>query len=188
MFCGSSAGARPGYATAAAGLGRRLAERGIRMVYGGGNIGLMGVVADAALQAGGQVLGILPQALMVKELGHRGLSELRIVGSMHERKAEMARESDAFIVLPGGFGTLEEMFENVTWVQLGIHAKPCGILNVEDYFDPLLRFLDHMVEERFISFEHRGMIIVDDEPDALVERLEAYRPPTTSKWLHPTQG
>ena len=151
VFCGSSVGARPEYAAAAAELGTLLARRGIRVVFGAGHVGLMGVVADAALAAGGQAIGVIPQLLVDRELAHRGLTELRIVGSMHERKALMVALSDAFIALPGGLGTLEELVEVVTWAQLGLHRKPCGLLNVDGYHDPLIAFLDRAVEEGFVT-------------------------------------
>ena len=151
VFCGSNPGVNPAYKNAAAGLGRLLAERKIELVYGGGNIGLMGVLADAALEASGRVIGVIPESLMAKEVGHQGLTELRVVGSMHERKALMADLAEGFIALPGGYGTFEEFCEVVTWSQLGLHAKPCGVLNVEKYYDPLLALFDHAVKEGFFT-------------------------------------
>ena len=183
VFCGSSPGRRSEYADAARHLGRTLAERGKRLVYGGGNVGLMGVIADAALEHGGEVIGVIPRHLVDREVAHAGLSYLRVVDSMHQRKQSMADLSDAFIVLPGGLGTLEEFFEVWTWGQLGLHRKPYGLLNVAGYFDPLLAFLDHSVEERFVSTDHRALLRVDDEPLALLSALEAYEPPATPKWI-----
>lgn len=183
VFCGSSPGASPVYAEAAAHLGRTAASRGLTLVYGGGHVGLMGVVADGALSAGGRVTGVIPAALEAKELAHRGLTELRVVASMHQRKALMSELSDAFIALPGGIGTLEEWFEVWTWSQLGFQRKPCGLLNVAGYYDHLLAFLDHVAAERFLAPEHRAMILVDDDAGRLLDRLAAYRPPHTEKWL-----
>lgn len=176
VFCGSSSGMRPGYATAARELGNLLAERKIGLVYGGGSVGLMGILADAALAAGGEVIGVIPQSLADKEVAHRGLTELRIVDTMHERKAVMAERADAFIAMPGGFGTLDEFFEILTWAQLGIHGKPCGLLNVEGYFDSLLEYLDHAVNERLLKPAHRELILVENEPDKLLARLEQFAP------------
>jgi uncharacterized protein (TIGR00730 family) len=183
VFCGSSPGASPAYAEAAARLGRAIAGRGLTLVYGGGHVGLMGVVADAALGAGGRVVGIIPQALEAKELAHRSLTDLRVVGSMHERKALMSELADGFIALPGGIGTLEEWFEVWTWSQLGIQRKPCGLLNAAGYYDHLLAFLDHVTAERFLAPDHRAMVLVDDDATRLLDRLAAYRPPQTEKWL-----
>ena len=161
-----------------------LAGQGKGVVYGGGHVGLMGVLADTAMAAGGEVIGVMPQALVDREIGHTEISELRVVGSMHERKALMADLSDAFIALPGGAGTLEELFEVYTWAQLGLHDKPCGLLDVEDYFSGLVGFLDHAVDERFLREEHRGMLIVEREPRALIERLAQFEPrAVTPKWI-----
>jgi uncharacterized protein (TIGR00730 family) len=171
VFCGSAAGQRPEYAEAAADFGRLLAERGIRVVYGAGNVGLMGVLADAALAAGGQVIGVIPQMLVDRELAHPGI-DLRIVSSMHERKALMAELAEAFVALPGGLGTYEELCEVLTWGQLGIHAKPAGCLNVAGYFDPLLHMLDHAVAEGFLRPEQRKLLIVEEEAANLIARLE----------------
>ncbi len=184
VFCGSSPGARPAYAEATAEVARLLAGEGIGVVYGGGHVGLMGVLADTAMAAGGEVIGVMPQALVDREIGHTEISELRVVGSMHERKALMADLSDAFIALPGGAGTLEELFEVYTWAQLGLHDKPCGLLDVEDYFSGLVGFLDHAVDERFLRKEHRAMLIVEREPRALIERLAEFEPrAVTPKWI-----
>lgn len=183
VFCGSNPGADPAYAEAAADLGRLLAGRGLTLVYGGGHVGLMGVLADAALAAGGLVTGVIPEALAAKELAHRGLTELKVVGSMHERKALMSELSDAFIALPGGIGTLEEWFEVWTWSQLGFQPKPCGMLNVAGYYDHLLAFLDHMTAERFLAPPHRSMAIVEDRVDRLLDRLASYQPPRAAKWI-----
>jgi len=175
VFCGSSLGGRPSYREAAALLGRTLAERRIGLVYGGASVGLMGTLADAALDAGGSVVGVIPAALAKKEIAHEGLTALRIVGSMHERKSVMADLSDGFIALPGGMGTLDEFFEIVTWAQLGLHQKPCGLLDVEGYFTPLLSFLDQAVEERFVKKVHRGLIQVAGEPAALLDAFAEHR-------------
>ena len=158
VFCGASPGASPVYQEAAVALGRHLADRGLTLVYGGGAVGLMGTVADAALAAGGEVIGIIPQSLQEAEIGHKGLTRLEVVDGMHARKARMAELADAFVALPGGLGTLEELFEVWTWGQLGYHAKPLGLLEVNGFYDPLLTFLDHLVDERFVRAEHRGML------------------------------
>jgi uncharacterized protein (TIGR00730 family) len=183
VFCGSSPGAEPAFASAAGQLGKAIADRGIRLVYGGGHVGLMGVVADAAMAAGGQVLGVITRALESKEVAHRGLTELSVVDSMHERKAVMADASDGFVMLPGGFGTLEEFFEVVTWTQLGIHSKPCGILDVNNYFEPLRTLLNQAVTERFVRAEHRGLIISATDPEVLLDKLAAWTPLALDKWL-----
>ena len=184
VFCGSSPGARPAYAEATAELARLLAGEGIGVVYGGGHVGLMGVLANTVIATGGEAIGVMPQALVDREIGHTGISELRVVGSMHERKALMADLSDAFIALPGGAGTLEELFEVYTWAQLGLHDKPCGLLDVEDYFRGLVGFLDHAVDERFLREEHRAMLLVEREPRALIERLAEFEPRAAApKWI-----
>ncbi len=183
VFTGSSPGARPEYRAAALELGRLLGERDIRLVYGGATVGLMGAVADAALAAGGRVTGVIPRALMDKELGHAGLTELRVVESMHQRKQAMADRADGFIAMPGGMGTLEELTEILTWAQLGIHGKPCGILNVAGYFDRLLGFLDHAVAERFLRPEHRELLMEAATPVALLDALAAWVPRPVEKWL-----
>jgi uncharacterized protein (TIGR00730 family) len=183
VFCGSSPGARPSYRAAAERLATAIAERGLDLVYGGASVGLMGALADAALAAGGRVVGVLPRALDRKEIAHAGLSELRVVDSMHERKAQMAERSDAFVALPGGIGTLEEWFEVLTWSQLGFHAKPCGLLDVDGYFAPLLALLDRAVHERFVTPVHRSMIVVEDDAARLLDALERWRAPAAEKWL-----
>ena len=157
--------------------------RGLELVYGGGCVGLMGVLADAMLGAGGRVIGVIPRTLMQREVGHRGLTELKVVDSMHERKAEMVALSDGFIALPGGFGTLDEMFEVLTWAQLGVHAHPCGVLNSDGFFDALFAYLDRAVAEGFVRNEHRAMWMADDDPARLLDRFAAYRPPAIEKWL-----
>jgi hypothetical protein len=183
VFSGSSPGLRPAYREAATELGRLLAEEGIGVVYGGATVGLMGKVADAARGAGGEVIGVIPQSLVDFEVAHTGLDDLRIVGSMHERKALMAELSDAFIALPGGIGTLEEFFEVWTWAQLGSHAKACALLNVDGYYDKLLGFLDHVVHEAFLRPVHRGMILVEQEPRVLLDAIRRYTPPVVEKWI-----
>jgi uncharacterized protein (TIGR00730 family) len=183
VFCGSSAGHRPAYRQAAEQLGRVLVKRGIELVYGGGNIGLMGVLADTVLARGGKVTGVIPDSLMAREVGHRGLTELRIVNSMHERKALMSDLSDGFIALPGGFGTLEEFCEVVTWSQLGLQSKPCGLLNVESYYAPLLELFDQAVREGFLSKENRGLVLDDEDPARLLEKMAAFRSEPSAKWI-----
>ena len=183
VFCGSSPGVRPGYAAAAREMGTRLAERGIGVVYGGGKVGLMGVVADAAMAAGGEVIGVIPEGLMAREVGHAGVTELRVVRTMHERKALMAELSDAFVALPGGFGTWEEYFEVLTWAQLGIHPKPCGLLNVEGYYGALLAMMDHAATEGFVRPEHRASVLEAAEPARMLELLAAFRAPAVPRWL-----
>lgn len=183
VFCGSSPGARPAYRAAAEAFGTLLAARGIGLVYGGASVGLMGAVADAALAAGGEVVGVLPRALATKELSHGRLTELRLVDSMHERKAQMADLSDGFVALPGGVGTFEELFEILTWAQLGLHEKPCALLDVDGYFASLLAFLDHAVDERFVRPQHRAMLLVDDAPERLLDAMTRYRAPRVEKWL-----
>jgi len=183
VFAGSSSGTAATYTDAARGLGRLLAARGVGLVYGGARVGLMGAVADAALEAGGSVVGVIPSALVTKEVAHSGLTELHVVSSMHERKAMMAGLADAFVALPGGLGTWEELFEIATWGQLGLHDKPCGLLNTDGYFDRLLAFVDHAVDQGFLRREHAGMIAVASDAMGLIERLESYRPPRVGKWI-----
>lgn len=185
VFCGSSSGVLPIYAESARSLGREIARRGIRLVYGGGHVGLMGIVADAALRAGGSVIGVITRSLMELEVGHGSLTELHVVDTMHERKALMARESDGFIALPGGIGTLEELFEVWTWGQLGIHQKPCAILNVGGFYCGLLNFLRHSMNEGFIRPPHLDMVLVGSESASLLDDMAAYRPPVLTKWLDP---
>jgi uncharacterized protein (TIGR00730 family) len=183
VFAGSSSGGRPEYLIAAQKLGQALVRHQISLVYGGAHVGLMGTLADAVLAGGGHVTGVIPENLVAKEVAHEGLSDLRIVSSMHERKAAMADLADGFIALPGGWGTLEEFFEILTWAQLGLHRKPCGLLNVCGYFDGLLSFIDHSIDERFVRREHRHMVIVSGEPDPLLQSLEKYVAPVVEKWL-----
>jgi uncharacterized protein (TIGR00730 family) len=183
VFCGSSKGDDPAYRQAAQVLGETLALSGIGLVYGGASVGLMGVIADAALGAGGEVTGVMPRALVEKEIAHSRLSDLRVVGSMHERKALMAELSDGFVALPGGIGTFEELFEAWTWAQLGHHRKPCALLNVRGFYDGLIAFLDKVVERGFLKAAHRSMLIVAQEPMELIERLRAYEPPAVPKWI-----
>lgn len=183
VFCGSSRGNVPAYEDVARSLGETLARTGITLVYGGGHVGLMGVVANAALASGGEVVGVISRSLVEREISHNGLSDLHVVGSMHERKAMMSGLSEGFIALPGGTGTLEEFFEVLTWAQLGEHGKPCGLLNIAGYYDPLLALLDHMVNNEFLSETNRSIVIVEAEPAALLARFEEYRPPKTPKWI-----
>ena len=183
VYCGSSAGTNGIYRDQAAQLGRILAGRGTEVVFGGGKVGLMGFLADAAMEAGGKVTGIIPGFLHVKEVAHDGLTEMITVETMHERKALIYKMSDAFIALPGGFGTLEELFEMLTWGQLGLHQKPVGILNVNNYFDPILNGIDSMVDAGFLKMENRDMIQVSDRPDELLSKLEQYRAPALPKWI-----
>lgn len=178
-------GRQSSFAEAARGLGKTIAERGIGLVYGGASIGLMGTAADAALAEGGEAIGVLPEALARAEIPHNGLTELHIVSSMHERKALMADLSDGFIALPGGFGTLEETFEVLTWLQLSIHSKPIGLLNIDGFYDTLLRFLDEQVAQGFVRPEHRALLIAHPDPDTLIDALIAMELPTVEKWLEP---
>jgi uncharacterized protein (TIGR00730 family) len=187
VFCGSSEGNDPAYLQAARALGETLARSGIGLVYGGASVGLMGVLADAALVAGGEVTGVMPRALVEKEIAHSRLTDLRVVGSMHERKALMAELSDGFVALPGGIGTFEELFEVWTWAQLGHHTKPCALLNVRGFYDRLIAFLDKVVERGFMKDAHRSMLIMAQQPMELIERLEAYEPPAVPKWITPGQ-
>lgn len=183
VFCGSNAGGSPAYAAAATALARELARRDLELVYGAGNVGLMGVVADAMLAAGGRVIGVIPQALKDKEVCHLGLSDLRVVGTMHERKALMVELSDAFIALPGGYGTLDELCEVLTWAQLGLHRKPCGVMDVSGYFTPFISQVDRAVDERFLTREHRRLVVSGSEPAALLDALAAFTPVDTAKWI-----
>jgi uncharacterized protein (TIGR00730 family) len=183
VFCGSNGGADPAYVEAARTVGRGLAERGLRLVYGGGNVGMMGALADSALEAGGDVVGVIPRQVFDLEIGHSGLSDLRVVGSMHERKALMADLADAFVALPGGIGTFEELFEIYTWAQLGLHRKPLGLLDVAGYYSPLRAMLDHAVDQRFLRPETRAMLAFDDSLPALLDRFAAWEPPTQPKWI-----
>ena len=183
VYCASSPGFDPAYQRAAASLGRLLARRGTRLVYGGGHVGLMGVVADAALAAGGEVYGVITAALEGKELAHAGLTGLDVVETMHDRKAAMADKAEGFIMLPGGFGTLDEFFEVLTWTQLGIHAKPCGVIDVGGFFGPFRAQLDAMVAAGFLREQHRDMVIIEPDPATLLDRMTAWQPPSVPKWL-----
>lgn len=184
VFCGASPGARPEYAEATAELGRLLVAEGIGVVYGGGGVGLMGVLADAVLAEGGEIIGVIPGALLDREVAHRDVTDMRVVGSMHERKALMAELADAFVAAPGGIGTLEELFEVYTWAQLGLHQKPCALLNVAGYYDGVAEFLAHAVEERFLRVEHLEVLMVESEPKALIDSLREYEPDTAlPKWI-----
>lgn len=183
VYCGSNPGGRAAYAAAARRLGTLLGERGLGLVYGGGNVGLMGVVADAALGAGAEVVGVIPRAMVERELTHQGLTDLRVVASMHERKALMAELADAFVALPGGLGTLDELFEVWTWGQLGLHARPLGLLDVAGFFGSLVAHLDHATAEGFVRPRHRAMIAIEREPGRLLDRLAAYHAPQVGKWL-----
>jgi hypothetical protein len=183
VYAGSNPGSDPAYAEGARALGGELAERGISLVYGGGKVGLMGVIADTVLAAGGEAIGVMPQALIDREIGHPGLTDLKVVGSMHERKAQMAELADGFVALPGGIGTVEELIEIYTWSQLGIHDKGCGVLNVRGYYDNLAAFLDHAAREGFLRPQHRAALSVEEDPAALLDALAAFQPPQVSKWL-----
>lgn len=183
VFCGSSAGSDPVYMEQATRLGEALARAGIGLVYGGASVGLMGAVADAALANGGEVIGVIPQALKQKEIAHPGLQDLRVVNSMHERKALMAELSDGFIAMPGGVGTLEELFEVWTWAQLGYHEKPCALFNVNGFYDGLSAFLAHVVNQAFLKDEYRQMVIVKDDVAGLLDAIHAYEPPKVVKWI-----
>jgi uncharacterized protein (TIGR00730 family) len=187
VFCGSSTGGNAAYTEAARSLGTTLAEANIRLVFGGGHVGLMGVISNAALAAGGEVIGVIPKFLVERELAHEGLSDLRIVGSMHERKALMSDLSEGFIALPGGTGTLEEFFAVLTWAPLGEHEKPCGLLNVAGYYDPLLTAFDRMVEADFLSESNRALLLVEDDPERMLQRFDHYEPPKTVKWIDRSQ-
>ena len=187
VFCGSNPGGRPDYGDAARAMGLALAERGIGLVYGGGGVGLMGIVADTVMQAGGEVIGIIPEALLRREVGHLDVTELHIVGSMHERKAMMADLSDGFVAMPGGYGTFEEFCEVITWSQLGFHPKPCGLLNVAGYYAPLLAMFDHAVAERFVRPLHRALVLEDTSPTGLLEKMRAFVPPPSEKWIAPAE-
>ena len=187
VYCGSNPGNDPAYREAAVSLGQTLAERGISLVYGGGHVGLMGAVADAVLECGGEAHGVITEALEAKELAHHGLSTLRVVKTMHERKAAMADAADAFVMLPGGFGTLDEFFEVVSWTQLGIHDKPCGVLDVNGYFGPLRELIDGAVTAGFVHPAHGDMVVIDADADRLLDRLASWTPVPVSKWLNPDE-
>jgi len=183
VYCGSNPGVRDEYAEAARQLARHLASAGVGIVYGGASKGLMGILADEMLDAGGKVVGVIPSALQAREIAHLGLTELHVVNSMHERKALMAQLSDGFVALPGGFGTLEEIVEMLTWAQLRIHEKPCALLNIAGYFGGLLAYLEHAEAEGFVRSQHRRMLLVAEDAQELMRRFEEYRPPTVQKWL-----
>lgn len=183
VYCGSAPGRRDVYVAGARALGHALAERGLRLVYGGASVGLMGAVADAVLEAGGEVTGVIPETLMKKELAHPGLTELVVTQSMHQRKMTMADRSDGFVALPGGIGTFEELFEIWTWAQLGMHRKPCGILNVDGYYDKLLAFLDHARDEALLAPSVRDVLQVADDATALLDRFATWQPPNVNRWL-----
>lgn len=188
VFCGSSPGGDPAYVSAAGELGQFLAGHQITLVYGGGRVGLMGALADAVLDSGGHVIGVIPEALVAREVAHQGLSDLRVVHSMHERKALMVELADGFVAMPGGCGTLEEFLEVLTWAQLGLHTKPCALLNVLGYYDGLIALLGHAVTQRFVRVEHRDMILVAQTPAELLTRLSSYVPPNVPKWIDRTES
>ncbi len=185
VFCGASIGKRPAYRHAAETLGRALAERGIGLVYGGGKVGLMGAVADACLAAGGEVIGVIPQSLVERELAHPGATEMRVVGSLHERKALMADLSDAFITLPGGMGTWEEVCEVLSWAQLGLYRKPCGLINVEGFYDPLIAMFDHAVAEGFLAPQSRALVVEEHDAIRLLDVLQTTPTPHVDRWIRP---
>jgi uncharacterized protein (TIGR00730 family) len=187
VYCGSNPGRLPEYREAARLLGYEMAARGLGLVYGGASIGVMGAVADAMLERAGQVIGVIPVSLATREVSHKGLDELIVVDSMHERKAKMAELSDGFIALPGGWGTIEEIFEMLTWAQLGFHEKPCGLLNVAAYYDHLFAFLEYAIDQRFVKEEYRPMIMMDRAPAALLDRFSQYRAPKVRKWIGPEE-
>jgi hypothetical protein len=183
VYCGSSKGSSPVYADAAKSLGRALVKQNLSLVYGGGHVGLMGIVADAVLEAGGEVTGVIPKALMDSEVGHDRLTRLLVVKDMHERKALMAEHADGFIAMPGGIGTLEELFETLTWAQLGFHEKPIGLLNVAGFYDPLIEFLRHQTSQGFLRAEHKELLLVETESDSLIEQLKNFTMPEGVSWL-----
>lgn len=183
VFCGSNAGHNPVYTQAAVELGQLMASRNIGLVYGGGNVGLMGIIADACLEAGGKVTGVIPEFLLAKEVGHTGLTEMIVVKTMHERKQRMADLSEGFIAMPGGFGTLDELCEILTWAQLGLHGFPIGLLNVNHYFQPLVNMFDHMAEERFLHPQNRSMVLLHDRPEELLALMDTWQPPNVEKWM-----
>ena len=187
VYCGSNPGRLPEYREAARSLGYEMAARGLGLVYGGASVGVMGAVADAMLERAAQVIGVIPASLATREVSHKGLDELIVVDSMHERKAKMAELSDGFIALPGGWGTIEEIFEMLTWAQLGFHEKPCGLLNVASYYDHLFAFLEYAIDQRFVKEEYRPMIMMDRAPAALLDRFGQYRAPKVRKWIGPEE-
>lgn len=183
IYCGSNPGDNPAYMEAARAMGQLIAGQGHRLIYGGGHVGLMGAAADAALSAGGEVIGVIPRDILEKEVGHGGVTELFTVNSMHERKMKMASLSDSFVALPGGIGTLEEIIEVLTWSQLGFHSKPCAVLNIEGFFNPLFQLLDHMVEHRFLLREHRQQLLSADTPEAVIDAVLAHKAVNIDKWM-----
>ncbi|MGD8346287.1 MAG: TIGR00730 family Rossman fold protein [Lysobacterales bacterium] len=183
VYCGSNPGSKPVFRQSGRELGRELANRGLGLVYGGASVGVMGAVADGVLEAGGSAIGVLPHFFSTKEIAHRGLDELIIVNSMHERKAKMSELSDGFIALPGGWGTIEEIFEMLTWAQLGHHAKPCGLLNIDSYYDELSAFLEKAIQHQFVKEAYRPMIIIEDSAAQMLDRFENYRAPRVKKWI-----
>ncbi len=183
VYCGSNPGRSPEYIRYARVLAKELVTRNIGLVYGGASVGIMGAIANTVLDGGGEVIGVMPQSLVDKEVSHNGLTELKVVDTMHERKAIMAELSDGFIALPGGLGTIEEIFEVLTWSQLGFHKKPCSFLNIKQYYNSLSLFLDHAVEEQFIKPVHREMLLIEDDPSKLLDAMEEYDPPTVDKWV-----
>jgi uncharacterized protein (TIGR00730 family) len=187
VYCGSNPGLLPDYRESARLLGYEMAARGLGLVYGGASIGIMGAIADAVLEKSGRVTGVIPHSLATREVSHGGLDELIVVSSMHERKAKMAELSDGFIALPGGWGTMEELFEMLTWAQLGLHEKPCGLLNVASYYDTLYTFLENAIEQQFVKPEYRPMIMMDDSPTSLLDRFKDYRAPRVKKWISTEQ-
>ena len=188
VFCGSSTGSDPDFQQAAVRLAEEIIRRDMRLIYGGGNIGLMGIVADAVLAGGGEVVGVIPHALARREVAHANLTGLILVESMHERKARMAQLADGFIAMPGGFGTFEEFCEVLTWNQLGIHTKPCGLLNVEGFYDSLIALFDHARDQKFLRPQHRDIVVVDSAPDRLIDQMLAMSPATGDKWLNESQS
>ena len=187
VYCGSNPGKLPAYCEFAQQLGYEMAARGLGLVYGGASVGVMGAVADAVLERGGRAVGVIPHSLATKEVSHDRLDELIVVASMHERKAKMAELSDGFIALPGGWGTIEEIFEMLTWAQLGFHEKPCGLLNVASYYDHLFAFLEHAIDQQFVKEQYRPMIMMDESPAALLDRFASYRAPKVKKWIGPEE-
>lgn len=185
VFCGSREGSRPSYAEAARRMGKALARRGLGLVYGGGQVGLMGAMADAAIEEGSEVVGVIPEALIAREIAHPGLEKLHVVGSMHERKKLMADLSDGFVALPGGYGTLEEFLEVLSWAQLSIHEKPCGLLDVDGFWEPLSSLFDKAVAEGFVPPDHRSLVLEERDPHALLDLMERYTPPETKRWVGP---
>jgi uncharacterized protein (TIGR00730 family) len=183
VFCGSSSGIHPRYAEAARTLGSALVRRGIGLVYGGGNVGLMGIIADAVMDAGGEVIGVIPEALVERELAHNDVTQMIVVRSMHERKAKMAELSNGFVAMPGGYGTFEEFCEIITWAQLGLHRKPCGILNVNGYYDPLMKLFDHAVAEGFLRSANRQLVLEESDPERLLTTMATFKPQHTEKWI-----